>query len=568
MVKFLCYKPLWYAVNLYLTLTVIYYTTLERSDILVLGSGIAGLTYALEVAHLGKVTVLCKTEPLEGSTRYAQGGIASVTSSVDSFASHYEDTIRAGAGLCDEKVVQAVVHEGPSSIELLTKLGASFDRSEHGYALGQEGGHSQRRILHARDSTGAEIQRTLYQAALAHQNIEIRSSHFAIDLIRHRRYSEQSPSSRDEVIGIYAFDCQKHAVVAYAAKVTMLATGGAGKVYLYTSNPDVATGDGIAMAYRAGCSIANMEFFQFHPTCLYHPKAKSFLITEAMRGEGARLLGLDREPFMARYDERGELAPRDIVARAIDQHMKETGADYVLLDISHRDASFIQERFPLIYAETKKFGFDLTREPIPVVPAAHYCCGGVVSDLSGRTDLPRLYVAGETASTGLHGANRLASNSLLEAVVFARRAGADTIRSWADYARNESVAEWDYVDATESSEEVLVSHTWDELRRLMWNLVGVVRSDRRLEAAKRRIGNIRAEIQDYYWRYLITPDLLELRNIIDVADLIVSSALQRRESRGLHYNIDCPLPDDLHWRKNTVLRKEEEQASERNRACA
>ena len=520
------------------------------SDFLVIGSGLAGLIYALDVAEKGSVTVLSKREPAEGNTHYAQGGIASVWSSSDTFDSHIADTKDAGAGLCRPESVEMAVRCGPRIIERLVQLGVKFDRSktEDQFELGREGGHSARRILHAGDATGAEIERAILARALEHPNINVLPFHIAVDLI-----TRETAHGNTEVLGAYALDKATSKITAFTARATMLATGGMGKVYLYTSNPDVATGDGIALAYRAGARIANMEFIQFHPTCLYHPHAKSFLITEAMRGEGAVLMLPDGSSFMASYDARKELAPRDIVARAIDDQMKKTGADHVLLDISHRDASFIRGRFPTIYETCLKFGCDITQEPIPVVPAAHYCCGGVLSGLNGRTDLARLYTAGETACTGLHGANRLASNSLLEAAAFASAAARDTLEHLDDFSMPQEVPEWDNMDTVASSEEVLLSHTWDEVRRMMWNLVGIVRSDKRLALAKRRIAHIREEIRDYYWKFLVTSDFVELRNISLVADIVITSAMLRRESRGLHYNIDCPDRDDANWLKETVV---------------
>jgi len=526
---------------------------LESSDFLVIGSGIAGLIYALDVADSGSVTILCKSDPSEGSTRYAQGGIASVISPLDSFESHISDTLEAGAGLCREERVRTLVTEGPERIEHLVRLGTNFDRNKTSeFELGREGGHSVRRILHAGDATGAEIQRAVYEKSASHPNIRILPFHCAIDFVLGK--TEQGET---EVLGAYALDTRSSKVESFSARATMLATGGAGKVYLYTSNPDVASGDGIAMAYRAGARIANMEFFQFHPTCLYHPEAKSFLITEAMRGEGARLLSANGEPFMSQYDEREELAPRDIVARAIDDQMKRSGDKFVLLDISHRDAKFIRNRFPTIYERVKEFGFDLCNEPLPVVPAAHYCCGGVVCDEFGRTDLHRLYTAGETASTGVHGANRLASNSLLEALVFAHRAAEDTLNNLDSLNAPESIPEWDSLGTISSSEEVIVSHLWEEVRRMMWNLVGIVRNTNRLNLAARRLEYIMEEIRDYYWKFRITGDLLELRNITQVADLIIRSAQQREESRGLHFNSDFPDRDDENCLRDTILKSSE-----------
>lgn len=509
---------------------------MESADFLVIGSGLAGLVFALEVADYGSVVVVTKTDPEEGNTVYAQGGIASVMSPLDSFESHISDTIRAGAGLCNNSVVESVVRDGPGLIRYLLDLGVQFDKQEptDEFELGREGGHSTRRILHTKDATGREIHRVLLERVRAHPHIRVLPHHIAVDLI----HSGENGGRR--LIGAYVLDKLSGVIRTFGARVTMIATGGVGKVYLYTSNPDVATGDGVAIAYRAGAKIANMEFIQFHPTCLYHPRAKSFLITEAMRGEGAKLRRLNGEEFMHQYHPMKELAPRDIVARAIDEQLKRTGDDYVMLDITHRDAEFVRSRFPTIYATALEFGIDISSEPIPVVPAAHYCCGGILSDEWGRTSINRLYVAGEAACTGLHGANRLASNSLLEALVFAHRAALDARNHLSELSAPRSAPEWDYVNSVESAEEVIVSHMWDEARRLMWNLVGIVRSDNRLRLARRRVRHLREDVRDYYWKYKVTADLLELRNILIVADIIIESASRRRESRGLHYNMDCP----------------------------
>jgi L-aspartate oxidase len=520
------------------------------SNFLVIGSGIAGLTYALEVANHGTVIILCKSSPTEGNTQYAQGGIASVMSPLDSFDSHIKDTIFAGQGLCAEEVVKIVVEEGPKEIKKLIDYGTRFDKDpSDSFSLAKEGGHSERRILHAGDSTGAEILRAVFDAANNHPNITILSHHTAIDLILDRK------STPNKILGCYAFDQNKQTIQAFSANAIMMATGGVGKVYLYTSNPDIATGDGIAMAYRAGAVVSNMEFIQFHPTCLYHPQAKSFLITEAMRGEGAKLVLPNGESFMEQYDPRGELASRDIVAKAIDDQMKKHGYDHVFLDISHKDKNFLESRFPNIYKRCLELGFDLAKQPIPVVPAAHYCCGGIKTDIDGKTNIEGLYSAGECASTGLHGANRLASNSLLEAAVFASRAAKNSIL--ANYHKKAMLAvpEWDYLLAKQSEEEVLVSFLWEEVRHIMWNLVGIVRSNKRLELAKKRIEGIQQEIGDYYWKFLVTNDLIELRNITLVAELIIKSALLRKESRGLHFNTDYPLRDDTNWCKYIELKQ-------------
>ncbi len=523
------------------------------ADFLVVGSGIAGLTCALRCATAGSVLLVTKDRLPESSSQYAQGGIASVWSPDDSFESHIEDTLGAGAGLCHRDVVEAVVREGPTRVRDLIGLGVRFDGREDlegwAYDLGQEGGHSQRRILHALDATGHEIIRALSEAARATPRIRILENHLAVDLLLDRA------SDPPTCWGAYVLDRATSQVHRTIARATFLCAGGAGKVYLYTSNPDVATGDGIAMAYRAGAQIANMEFIQFHPTCLYHPDAKSFLLTEALRGEGAVLRRPDGERFMARYDPRAELAPRDIVARAIDNEMKVHGWESVYLDISHRDADWVQARFPTVYQRCLRFGFDLTKGPVPVVPAAHYCCGGVVTDLDGRTALPRLYACGENACTGLHGANRLASNSLLEALVFAHRASAHAGATMTrDHAPPPSIRPWDPGAATDSDEAVVVTQNWDEIRRFMWNYVGIVRSDRRLARARERIALLHEEIRQYYWHVLLTSDLAELRNIAAVAECIIACAQQRQESRGLHYTIDHPEPDPA-WVRDTIIRR-------------
>ena len=522
-----------------------------ESDFLVIGSGIAGLTCALECARMGGVVLVTKDRLPESSSQYAQGGIASVWSPEDSFESHIEDTLTAGDGLCHRDVVETVVREGPDRVRDLIALGTNFDLrgdpEDREYDLGREGGHSKRRILHALDATGHEVIRALTEAVRAEPAIEVRENHLAVDLLL-----ERGPGST--CWGAYVLDRESRRVARFLARATFLCTGGAGKVYLYTSNPDVATGDGVAMAYRAGAPIANMEFFQFHPTCLFHPQAKSFLVTEAMRGEGAILRRPDGEAFMARYDPRAELAPRDVVARAIDSEMKVHGFESVFLDITHRDADFVRARFPTVHRTCLRFGIDITREPMPVVPAAHYCCGGAVTDLHGATPIDRLYACGEVACTGLHGANRLASNSLLEALVFAHRAAAHACaRLREDRRRWPSIRPWDSGHAVDSDESVVVTQNWDEIRRFMWNYVGIVRSDRRLARARDRIHMLQEEIRAYYWDFTLTSDLAELRNIATVAELIIACASARRESRGLHFTIDHPSkePD---WVRDTVVR--------------
>jgi L-aspartate oxidase len=510
-----------------------------RSDVLVIGSGIAGLVCALRCARVADVVLLTKDRLPESSSQYAQGGIASVWSADDSFESHARDTHTAGAGLCHADVVDLVVRDGPARVKDLIALGTRFDfhgDPESGeYDLGQEGGHSRRRILHSLDATGHEIIRALLDAVRATPNITVHENHLAVDLLLDR-------SARPaECWGAYVLDRDSGEVHRFLARATFLCAGGAGKVYLYTSNPDVATGDGVAMAFRAGAPVANMEFFQFHPTCLFHPRAKSFLLTEALRGEGAILRRPDGTPFMAQYDPRAELAPRDIVARAIDNEMKVHGFESVYLDISHRGLDFVRSRFPNVYDRCLGFGFDLAREPVPVVPAAHYSCGGVVADRNAQTSLPRLYACGETACTGLHGANRLASNSLLEALVFAHRAAEHAVDALtADTRRPPDLTPWDPGNATSSDESVVVTQNWDEIRRFMWNYVGIVRSDRRLARARTRISLLQEEIRAYYWNFLLTSDLAELRNIATVAELIIACASARQESRGLHYTIDHP----------------------------
>ena len=520
---------------------------------MVIGGGIAGLSFALKAAARGSVTVLAKAGSADANTSYAQGGIASVWSVDDSFESHVEDTLKAGAGLCNRTAVEAIVRDGPEVVRELIRLGTRFSRvpegNEHEYDLGREGGHSHRRVLHAQDLTGQEIMRALWAAVAANPNITFYEDHLAIDLLIANR---GKPSAR--CWGCYALDRRSGAIRRFVAPYTLLATGGAGKVYLYTTNPDIASGDGVAMAYRAGVPVGNMEFYQFHPTCLYHPEAKSFLISEALRGEGAILQLPGGEPFMKRYSPDAELAPRDIVARAIDAEMKRHGLDCVFLDLSHRGADFIRNRFPNIYTRCAALGIDITREPIPVVPAAHYMCGGVVTDLHARTTLTGLYAAGEVAMTGLHGANRLASNSLLEAAVMARRAFLDIAPRLGPKAESAApdFPAWNPGRAIRNDEHVMITQSWDEIRRLMWNYVGIVRSDRRLERAHRRLALLREEIHSYYWDYLIDSDLIELRNLVVVAELIVRSAIQREESRGLHYNIDHPEPDEAHWLHDTI----------------
>ncbi|RMG39540.1 MAG: L-aspartate oxidase [Candidatus Dadabacteria bacterium] len=518
-------------------------------DFLVIGGGIAGLTYALEVADYGSVAVLFKKGLSDSSTAWAQGGIAAVSAEDDSIELHLEDTLRAGAGLCNPEIVKIVVNEGPARVRELIGRGAHFDKDGANYHLNMEGGHSRRRIFHNADATGYEIQNTLLKRAGEHSSITFFPYANAVDLITTHKLGVDR-ENKNRAVGAYIL-FQDGCIKAVLAKHIMVATGGAGKVYLYTSNPDVATGDGIAMCFRAGARVANMEFFQFHPTCLYDPRAKNFLITEAMRGEGAVLRRQDGTAFMKKYHPDGELAPRDVVARAIDHEMKATGDEYVLLDITSRSADFIKGHFPTIYERCLKLGYDITREPVPVVPAAHYCCGGVLSDKNGCTDIERLYVAGECACTGLHGANRLASNSLLEGLVFAYRAAKHSLNTQG-LNSSFSVPDWDPGSARDSDEEVVITQNWDEIRRFMFNYVGIVRTNKRLERALHRAELIEREINEYYWNFTVTSDLLELRNLSLVARLIIKSAICRKESRGLHYNLDYPEARD-DQRGNTVL---------------
>jgi L-aspartate oxidase len=512
-------------------------TAPQDFDVVIVGSGLAGLSAALHLAPTHRVAVLTKRSISDGSSGWAQGGIAAVMAEDDSFQSHVDDTLVAGAGLSDLAATRFVVEHAPESIEWLRELGVAFSQEQGHLHLTREGGHSARRIVHVTDATGAAVQRTMIERVRSTPNIKVFEQHMLVDLITSRKLGAASESA-PTCLGLYALDEAADEVITFRAPQTILATGGAGKVYLYTTNPDTATGDGIATAWRAGCRVTNMEFIQFHPTCLYHPLVKSYLISEAVRGEGGRLLLPDGTRFMPQHDSRAELAPRDVVARAIDFEMKKHGLDCVYLDISHQPADFIREHFPNIYARCLELGIDITRQPIPVVPAAHYTCGGVHTDLSGRTDLAGLHAIGETAYTGLHGANRLASNSLVECMVFARAAAKDILATPLPLPL--ALPAWDESRVTDADESVVISHNWDELRRFMWDYVGIVRTNKRLERAAHRIGLLQEEIGEFYANFHVTRDLLELRNLVTVADLIVKSAQSRHESRGLHFSRDYP----------------------------
>ena len=527
------------------------------SDFLVLGSGLAGLSFALKVASHGTVRVLCKTGRGESNTAHAQGGIAAVWAPGDTPEAHVDDTLVAGAGLCRPEAVEQTVRESRARVEELIELGVRFSQHEGAYSLHREGGHSARRILHADDLTGAEIGRALLAAAEAHPNIEIVEEQLAVDLVTENtlaRRQGRAPREPDRVLGAYVLDVPSGEIRLEMARVVALCTGGAGKVYLYTSNPDIASGDGIAMAWRAGARIANMEFVQFHPTILFHPHAKSFLVSEALRGEGGVLRLSSGEPFMERYDPRRELAPRDIVARAIDAELKRRGDDCVFLDMTHLDRATAEAKFPNIDRRCRELGIDMASVPIPVVPAAHYFCGGVLTDLEGESSIHNLFALGECACTGLHGANRLASNSLSEAVVFADHAARTAVRRLPETTLPSGIPAWDPGRAVDSDEQVVITQTWDEVRRLMWNYVGIVRTSKRLFRAQARIERVQAEIHDYYWDFRLTAPLLELRNLADVAALVVDSAMRRQESRGLHFSLDYPAQDQR-WQRDTVLRR-------------
>lgn len=523
----------------------------HNTDILIIGGGAAGLSLALRMADTHHISLISKGILREGSTLYAQGGVAAVLDPSDSIESHVQDTIAAGANLCNEDVVRFTVEHGAENIKWLIEQGIEFTRTSDNkdYHLTREGGHSQRRIIHAQDASGRAIETTLEHRVRTHPNIEIYEHHNAIDLITTAKIGQ---SNNNACLGAYILDRKFNRVEVFHAKHTVLATGGASKVYLYTTNPDTSTGDGIAMAWRAGCRVANMEFNQFHPTCLYHPDAKSFLITEAVRGEGGILRLPDGTPFMKKFDKRAELAPRDIVARAIDHEMKRLGSECVYLDISHKPAKFITRMFPTIYKKCLEYGIDITKEPIPVVPAAHYTCGGVMTDINGLTDVNQLYAIGETAFTGLHGANRMASNSILECLVFAQAVSKHILSQPKTEVENIELPLWDESRVTDSDEEVVVTHNWNELRHFMWDYVGIVRTDKRLRRAKSRVNLLLREIDEYYGNFRVTSDLLELRNLAVVADLIIQSAIDRKESRGLHYTLNHPNLNEQP--KNTVLK--------------
>lgn len=535
-------------------------------DVLIIGSGAAGLNLALELSSSARVGLITKGDLKESNTFYAQGGIAAVLDEHDSVEAHVQDTLIAGADLCDEDTVRFIVENGRKAIEKLSDYGVDFTTQKDGfggreYHLTREGGHSHRRIVHAADATGQAIETTLEERVRETTNIEIFEHHNAIDL-----WTERHRDGRTQrVTGLYALDTQSEQVKAFTAPFVVLATGGVSKVYLYTSNPDICTGDGIAMAWRAGCRVANMEFTQFHPTCLYHPKAKSFLVTEAVRGEGGHLLDPKGRRFMTKFDERGELAPRDVVARAIDFEMKRMGAECMYLDISHKGQAFIEKHFPMIYENTKAYGFDMAKEPLPIVPAAHYTCGGVMVDRQGRTDLDGLYAIGEVTYTGLHGANRMASNSLLECLVYSSSAAADIrerLKTGVDIPP--LPPHWDESQVTDSDEDVVIAHNWEELRRFMWDYVGIVRTDKRLARAQNRIDMLQSEIDEYYGNFRVSGDLLELRNLAVCAELIIRSALLRKESRGLHYTLDYTDVDDANQRHPTKLTPKRYPKNEKN----
>ncbi|MCU0750973.1 MAG: L-aspartate oxidase [Akkermansiaceae bacterium] len=534
------------------------------ADFLVIGAGIAGLSFALRAARHGSVIVLTKGEAYESNTAWAQGGIASVLDPAqrdpgDDEESHVADTLDAGAGLCKEAAVRTIVHEGDAAIQDLVDYGVSFDREDGHFLLGKEGGHSHRRILHARDTTGREVARALIETARKTPNLTLLEDHFVIDLITS---SKLGAVAEDRVLGAYVLDKKTNEVEIFRSDRVILAAGGCGKVYLYTTNPDSATGDGVALGWRAGATIANMEFIQFHPTCFYNPgatgpEARSFLVSEAVRGEGGILINAKGQDFTLKSDPRGSLAPRDIVARAIDRELKRTGAPCVYLDVTHKPKGFMRDRFPYIYETLMKFGLDCETQPIPVVPAAHYQCGGLLTDVNGKTTIRGLFAVGEAGCTGLHGANRLASNSLLEGNVIARRALDEIMLLYPpgkEILNPPTIPEWEHGDTAEPDELVVIYHNWDEIRRLMWDYVSIVRTDNRLRRAAARLKNLKREVREFYWGHRVNPDILELRNLVAVAGLIVECALRRKESRGLHYTLDHPQSDDA-YRHDTVVRR-------------
>ncbi len=538
----------------------------HQHDTLIIGGGAAGLSLALRLADNCRVAIITKGPSKDGSTYFAQGGVSAVLSEADSFASHINDTLNVGGGLSDINTIRFTVENGPENIRWMQELGVPFSSDifssgKRRLHLTREGGHSHRRVVHAADATGKAMSDTLENHARQHHNIEFYEHHLAVDLITTEKQGYND--IENTCIGAYVFNKKTRLVETFSARSVVLATGGASKVYLYTSNPDGSTGDGIAMAWRAGCSVSNMEFNQFHPTCLYHPEAKSFLISEAVRGEGGKLLLPDGQPFMQKFDQRGELAPRDIVARAIDHEMKRLGVPCIYLDISHRSAAFIASHFPTIYQRCKQYGIDITKEPIPVVPAAHYTCGGVNTNLNGRTEISHLYAIGETAHTGLHGSNRMASNSLLECLVFAQSAARDIISRLSEPSHNREISNWDESRVTDSDEDVVISHNWDELRRFMWDYVGIVRTNKRLERAMHRASLLQQEIDEYYSNFRISNDLIELRNLTVVAELIIRSAMKRKESRGLHFSLDYPAVDDSTASENTVLKPQHKSVTEK-----
>ena len=536
-----------------------------QSDFLVIGSGVAGLLFALKAADHGTVSIITKRNIKESNTAYAQGGIASVFSRDDSFDLHVADTLASGDGICNKDVVEMVVNQAPERIRELIDIGVNFNKDDSQASglhldLSREGGHSKNRIVHADDLTGLAVENALIETVKQHNNIRIYENHIAIDLITRSTRLKRGlviTTHEDYCYGAYVLDRHSSEIHTFCAKNIVLATGGAGKVYAYTSNPDIASGDGIAMAYRAGAIVANLEFVQFHPTCLFHPAAKNFLISEAVRGEGGILMNSAGERFMEKYSPLKELACRDVVARAIDSELKKRGDDSVFLDISHKPDDFIKNRFPNLFKKCREFGIDMTSDPIPVVPAAHYMCGGVVTDIYGRTNIQRLVAIGETACTGLHGANRLASNSLLEALIYAHQSAQKTSEELQtiEFETLPEIPPWDDMGTLDSDEAIMVSHTWDEIRRFMWNYVGIVRSDKRLARAQNRIEIVQSEIEEYYWNFKVTPDMIEVRNIALVAELIIRCAKHRKESRGLHFNIAYPEKNDARWKKDTVLRR-------------